>query len=111
MHLSGYRFLDCRWALDDPEWGRRRYLEAHIPGAVFVDLERELAAPASEEGRHPLPSAADFARAMGSAGVDGATFVVAYGCLGGAERLWWLLRHFGHEAVAVIDLGAWRGPL
>jgi len=111
MQLSRYRFVDCRWALDDPDWGRRQYLEAHIPGAAFVELERELAAPASEAGRHPLPAAADFARAMSRAGVDGSTFVVAYGCLGGAERLWWLLRHFGHEQAAVIDLEGWRGPL
>lgn len=106
-----YRFVDCRWALDDPELGRRSYEEGHIPGAVFVDVEQELSAPPGLEGRHPLPDAASFAAAMGRAGVDAATFVVAYGSLGGAERLWWLLRHFGHDACAVIDLDAWRGPL
>jgi thiosulfate/3-mercaptopyruvate sulfurtransferase len=111
MTPTRYRFVDCRWALEDPGFGRRAYLEAHIPGAVFVDVEGELAAPADARGRHPLPDAPAFAAAMGSAGIDAATFVVAYGSLGGAERLWWLLRHFGHDGAAVIDLEAWRGPL
>jgi thiosulfate/3-mercaptopyruvate sulfurtransferase len=106
-----YRFVDCRWSLDDPEAGRRAYLEGHVPGAVFVDVERDLAEPAGRGGRHPLPSPERFAAAMSRAGVDGSTFVVAYGTLGGAERLWWLLRHHGHDACAVIDLDDWRGPL
>jgi thiosulfate/3-mercaptopyruvate sulfurtransferase len=105
-----YRFVDCRWALGDPEWGRAQYLAGHIPGAVFIDLDRDLAAPAGTRGRHPLPDAADFARAVGSAGIGLGTFVVAYGAAG-AERLWWLLRHFGHDDCAVIDFDAWRGPL
>src|SRR5579862_1698752 len=98
-----YRFVDCRWALDDPGFGRRAYEEGHIPGAVFLDVERELSAPPGPGGRHPLPEAADFARAAGAAGIGSGTFVVAYGSLGGAERLWWLLRHFGHDDCAVID--------
>jgi thiosulfate/3-mercaptopyruvate sulfurtransferase len=106
-----YRFVDCRWSLDDPDFGRRAYLDAHIPGAVFVDLEQELSEPPGPGGRHPLPTAERFAAAMTRAGVGDGTFVVAYGTVAGAERLWWLLRHFGHDACAVIDLGAWRGPL
>jgi thiosulfate/3-mercaptopyruvate sulfurtransferase len=106
-----YVFADCRWSLDDTGWGRAQYRAAHIPGAVFVDLERELSAPPGPGGRHPLPGADDFARAMGAAGIDAGAFVVAYGSLGGAERLWWLLRHFGHDGCAVIDLESWRGPL
>jgi len=106
-----YVFVDCRWALDDPSWGRAQYLAGHIPGAVFVDLERDLAAPAGTGGRHPLPAAGDFARAMSAAGIGDGVFVVAYGTVGGAERLWWLLRHFGHDDCAVIDLDSWRGPL
>jgi thiosulfate/3-mercaptopyruvate sulfurtransferase len=105
-----YRFVDCRWALDDPGFGRRAYLEAHIPGAAFLDVERDLASAPGAEGRHPLPSAEQFAAAASRAGIAAETFVVAYGSLGGAERLWWLLRHFGHEAVAVLDGGVatWR---
>jgi thiosulfate/3-mercaptopyruvate sulfurtransferase len=106
-----YVFADCRWSLDDPGWGRAQYRAGHIPGAVFLDVERELSAPAGAGGRHPLPDEAAFARAAGRAGIEAGVFVVAYGSLGGAERLWWLLRHFGHDDCAVIDLAAWHGPL
>lgn len=106
-----YLFADCRWTLDDPGAGRRAYEAAHIPGAVFVDVERELSGPAGAGGRHPLPGEDEFARAMGEAGIGDDVFVVAYGSLGGAERLWWLLSHFGHEECAVIELESWRGPL
>jgi thiosulfate/3-mercaptopyruvate sulfurtransferase len=106
-----YRFVDCRWSLDDPSLGRRQYLAGHVPGAVFLDVEQQLSGAAGARGRHPLPAAEAFAEAAGGAGIGGETFVVAYGSLGGAERLWWLLRHFGHERCAVIDLEAWRGPL
>ena len=106
-----YQFVDCRWSLDDPGLGRRLYLEAHIPGAAFLDVEQDLSAPPGMPGRHPLPAAGQFAAAASAAGIGAEVQVVAYGTLGGAERLWWLLRHFGHDACAVIDLGAWRGPL
>jgi thiosulfate/3-mercaptopyruvate sulfurtransferase len=106
-----YLFADCRWSLDDPDSGRAQYLAGHIPGAVFLDLERDLAGPPGPGGRHPLPASDEFARAAGAAGIGDGTFVVAYGSLGGAERLWWLLRHFGHDACGVIDFASWRGPL
>jgi len=106
-----YRFVDCRWSLDDPGAGRRAYLEGHIPGATFLDVEQDLASAAGAGGRHPLPGRARFAAAAGRAGIGDDTFVVAYGTLGGAERLWWLLRHFGHDDCAVVELDAWRGPL
>ena len=106
-----YCFVDCRWDIADPEAGTRAYLEAHIPGAAFLDVERDLSAPAGRAGRHPLPSAEQFAAAASRAGIAQGAFVVAYGNMGGAERLWWLLRHFGHDECAVIDLAAWRGPL
>jgi thiosulfate/3-mercaptopyruvate sulfurtransferase len=105
------QFVDCRWSLDDPGFGRRAYLQGHILGASFVDAERELASPAGIGGRHPLPAEEQFVSAMERAGVGDDTLVVAYGSLGGAERLWWLLRHYGHDACGVIDLDAWRGPL
>ena len=111
-----YRFVDCRWELGDPARGRELYLEGHVPGASFLDVERELSAPPSTlGGRHPLPAADDFARAAGAAGIGPGVFVVAYdqGMNGGSARLWWLLRHFGHDDVAVLDggLDAWLGPL
>jgi thiosulfate/3-mercaptopyruvate sulfurtransferase len=112
-----YQFVDCRWELGKPERGRELYLHGHIPGASFLDVERELSAPpgGAEGGRHPLPAAEDFARVAGRAGIGPGVLVIAYdqGMSGGAARLWWLLRHFGHEDVAVLDGGidAWIGPL
>jgi thiosulfate/3-mercaptopyruvate sulfurtransferase len=113
-----FQFVDCRWELGRPERGRELYLAGHIPGASFLDVERDLsvAQPAGTVGgRHPLPQAEDFARAAGRAGIGPGVLVVAYdqGMTGGAARLWWLLRHFGHDDVAVLDggIGAWLGPL
>jgi thiosulfate/3-mercaptopyruvate sulfurtransferase len=106
-----YQFVDCRWELGNPGRGRELYLEGHIPGASFLDADGDLAAPPGRGGRHPLPDARQFARAAASAGIGDGVFVVAYGNMGGPERLWWLLRHFGHDACAVIDFDAWRGPL
>jgi thiosulfate/3-mercaptopyruvate sulfurtransferase len=108
-----FRFVDCRWELGDPDRGRALYREGHVPGASFLDLDRDLSGPAGARGRHPLPAADDFAAAASGAGIARGVFVVAYGSLGGAERLWWLLRHFGHDACAVLGGGidAWLGPL
>jgi thiosulfate/3-mercaptopyruvate sulfurtransferase len=106
-----YQFVDCRWELGSPGRGRELYLEGHIPGASFLDVDEDLAAPPGSRGRHPLPDADDFARAASRAGIGDGVFVVAYGDMGGAERLWWLLRHFGHDDCAVLELDAWRGPL
>jgi thiosulfate/3-mercaptopyruvate sulfurtransferase len=89
----------------------RAYRAGHVPGAVFLDVERELSAPPGVGGRHPLPSSERFAQAASGAGIEEGVFVVAYGSLGGAERLWWLLRHFGHGDCGVFDLDAWHGPL
>jgi thiosulfate/3-mercaptopyruvate sulfurtransferase len=106
-----YQFVDCRWELGSPGRGRELYLSGHIPGASFLDVDEDLAAPPGPRGRHPLPEQADFARAASQAGIGDGVLVVAYGNMGGAERLWWLLRHFGHDDCAVLDLDAWRGPL
>ncbi len=109
--MTRYQFVDCRWELGDPDAGRRAYLEAHIPGASFLDVDTDLSSPPGRGGRHPLPDADSFARAAGAAGIADGVLVVAYGSMGGAERLWWLLRHFGHDDCAVVDFEAWRGPL
>ena len=113
-----FQFVDCRWELGKPERGRELYLQGHIPGASFLDVENELSiaqAPGTPGGRHPLPTADDFAAAASRAGIGEGVFVVAYdqGMTGGAARLWWLLRHFGHDDVAVLDGGiaSWLGPL
>ena len=112
------RVMDCRFRLGDPEAPERLWREGHIPGAAFLDVDRDLASAPGEGGRHPLPRAEDFEAAARRAGIGPETLVVAYdeAAEGGAARLWWLLRHFGHDDVAVLDggLSAWRdegGPL
>lgn len=104
------RLLDVRWRLDRPE-GRIDYLDGHIPGAVYVDLERELAAPGSPDaGRHPLPAEPDFAAAVRRWGISDGDRVVVYDDNDGvpAARAWWLLRAHGVD-VRVLDGGlrAW----
>ena len=106
-----YQFVDCRWELGSPNRGRELYLEGHIPGASFLDVDEDLSAPPGVCGRHPLPDPGKFAEKASRAGIGVGVFVVAYGLMGGAERLWWLLRHFGHDDCAVIDVDAWLGPL
>ncbi|MFC4608338.1 sulfurtransferase [Streptomyces maoxianensis] len=106
--------LDVRYQLGGPN-GRPDYEAGHIPGAVFVDLEAELAGPPGAGGRHPLPDVAVFGAAMRRAGISAGTPVVTYdGDKGwGAARAWWLLRFTGHPHVRVLDggLAAWTGPL
>jgi thiosulfate/3-mercaptopyruvate sulfurtransferase len=103
--------LDVRWELGGPP-GRDLYLEGHIPGAAFVDLDTALAAPPGVGGRHPLPDAVAFGEAMRAAGVSGSRPVVVYdaGNSVAAARAWWLLRYFGHPDVSVLDGGfaGWR---
>jgi thiosulfate/3-mercaptopyruvate sulfurtransferase len=114
--------LDVRWQLTaakaagEPSFdGRAEYAAGHIPGAVFVDLDRELASAPGEHGRHPLPDLAAFGAAMRRAGVSSGTPVVVYdgGQGWAAARAWWLLRWTGHPDVRVLDGGlpSWRGDL
>ena len=105
------QFVDCRWELGNPGRGRELYLAGHVPGATFLDVDRDLSAAPGERGRHPLPSQDQFVAAASHAGIEHGVLVVAYGSLGGAERLWWLLRHYGHDDCAVLDLAGWHGPL
>jgi thiosulfate/3-mercaptopyruvate sulfurtransferase len=108
----GLVVVDCRFVLGQPGAGEKAWREGHIPGAAFLDVDRDLAAEPGDRGRHPLPDAADFEAAAGRAGIGRTSRVVAYDQAGegGAARLWWLLRHFGHDDVAVLDggLAAWR---
>ncbi|MFD3876204.1 sulfurtransferase [Streptomyces sp. NPDC058623] len=111
--LAGPRppvLLDVRWQLGGPDQ-RPAYEAGHLPGAVYVDLERELAGPPGSGGRHPLPDPEAFAAVMRRAGVGSETPVVVYdgGQGWAAARAWWLLRWTGHPAVRVLDggLAAW----
>jgi thiosulfate/3-mercaptopyruvate sulfurtransferase len=102
--------LDVRWELSGPR--RSEYLEGHLPGAVFVDLDTALAGPPGDGGRHPLPAADQFQAAMRAAGVSGDRPVVVYdaGNSVPAARAWWLLLYFGHPQVFVLDggFGGWE---
>jgi thiosulfate/3-mercaptopyruvate sulfurtransferase len=106
-----YQFVDCRWELGSPARGRELYLEGHIPGASFLDVDEDLSSLPGKDGRHPLPELDAFAAVAEGAGIGDEVFVIAYGNGGGPERLWWLLRHIGHDACAVLDFDAWHGPL
>lgn len=113
-HVSDVVLADVRWYLDGRS-GRDAYDRGHLPGAVFVDLDRWLAAHGEPtDGRHPLPDPAHFAAGMASLGIADGDTVVAYDDAGGviAARLVWMLRATGHEA-AVLDggIGAFDGPL
>ena len=116
-HLDDVRVVDVRWYLRplDGRTGAVAYAEGHIPGAVFLDVDTDLSAPASEAaGRHPLPTPEAFAESLGRAAIATGTPVVAYDDAGGsiAARLWWMLHVLG-EPVAVLDggLAAWTAPL
>ena len=106
------RIIDTRFALNDPEAGRRAYEAGHIPRAVYLDLDKDLSSPPSQHGgRHPLPDMQAFTRTLAKAGVSNSSQVVVYDDHAGvfAGRLWWLLRYAGHDQVQVLDggLSAW----
>lgn len=101
--------IDCRFSLADPDLGRQKYLESHIPGAHYLDLNQDLSAPVQRYGgRHPLPDPEILAAKLAQIGIEfGKTLVVAYddSRLAFASRLWWLLRYYGHDQVAVLNGG------
>ncbi len=105
---------DCRFRLTQLDWGYQQYLLGHIPGAYYLNLDRDLSAPVQKHGgRHPLPNLQQLAHLWGAMGITlGETWVVAYDDARFAftARLWWLLRYCGHEQVALLDGGwsAWQ---
>ncbi|HEY5651747.1 MAG TPA: sulfurtransferase [Acidimicrobiia bacterium] len=105
------RVFDVRWYLADPRAGRTEYGDAHIPGAVFVDLETDLSGN-DGPGRHPLPTPRAFTETLRRLGLDKEHHVVVYDASAGATaaRMWWMLRSAGHAGVQVLDGGlvAWR---
>lgn len=116
-HLGSkdWAVFDCRFDLTRTGAGRQAYLEAHIPTAVYVDLERDLSGPpVTDRGRHPMPTAACMVDLFTRLGISPGTQVVAYDESGGcfAARLWWMLQFMGHGAAAVLDGGwsAWQAP-
>lgn len=112
----GIRVVDTRWVLGQPGAGRAAYLAGHLPGAIHLDVDEDLAdlsslAGPDRRGRHPLPDPATFAARLGALGIGDGHRVVAYDDVGGwvAARLWWMLDALGHRSVAVLDggIGAW----
>lgn len=102
------RIIDCRFELGNPEKGAGLYIESHIPGAVYFDLEKHLSAPVSKHGgRHPLPDIDQFKSDIEKAGIDNTHTVIAYDGGEGsyASRFWWQLQYLGHENVFVLNEG------
>lgn len=117
---EGVVIVDCRFSLEDPSAGHRRWLESRIPGAFYAHLDHDLSLPVGDgtQGRHPLPGPALIRALLDRWGVGDDTLLVAYDDAGGAfaSRLWWMARWIGHDAVCVLDGGwpAWaraRGPM
>ncbi|HBB33837.1 MAG TPA: sulfurtransferase [Cyanobacteria bacterium UBA8803] len=106
--------VDCRFALTEPELGYQQYEQSHIPGAHYLDLNKDLSSPVGRHGgRHPLPDPQQFAQKLAAIGVNfQETLVIAYddSRFAFAARLWWLLRYLGHDRVALLDggWGAWH---
>ena len=120
LENKSVQVVDCRFALMDPTLGVRQYQSGHIPGAVHLDLNRDLSSVVQRHGgRHPLPNIEALAATLGQAGIQSAsrstsgeeeekpTFVVIYddSRFAFASRLWWLLRYLGHDDVAILDGG------
>jgi thiosulfate/3-mercaptopyruvate sulfurtransferase len=100
--------VDCRHNLSDVDAGQRAYGAAHLPGARFMHMDRELSGERTgRNGRHPLPDVAALSGSLSRAGIDSSKQVVAYDQNNGmwASRLWWLLHWLGHDAAAVLDGG------
>ena len=110
-----YLILDCRAQLGDVNWGRLAYLQGHIPGAYFLDLDKDLADPPGKAGRHPLPDINRWRQHVGQLGLEAEQQVVLYDEASGAyaARAWWMLRWLGHANVAVLNGGLkqWQGQL
>lgn len=105
--------IDCRFSLQDPTYGEKAYKEAHIPKAISVNLDKDLAGEKGEHGgRHPLPNMKEFVKFMESLGVSNNTTVLIYddGDLAAPSRLWWMLKYIGIDKVYLLEGGitAWK---
>ena len=116
-HLETLKLVDVRFALGKPDFGLEQYQSGHLPGAVFLDLERDLSSPVRDDrvgGRHPLPNPEKLAQKLSNLGIGDSSFVVFYDDPSSGQGFyaahgWWLLRWLGHDSVAVLDGGipAW----
>jgi thiosulfate/3-mercaptopyruvate sulfurtransferase len=108
--------FDCRFDLTHPSAGIESYSAGHIPGAIYVDLEKDLSSiKTGTNGRHPLPSPVNWGKTRQRLGIAPNQHVIAYDNQGAmfASRLWWMLRAIGHEKVQVLDggLDSWKGQI
>jgi len=113
---SDVLICDCRFDLTNANAGYEMYKNAHITGAIYVNVDKDLSGPKTgKNGRHPLPSPEAWAKTRQRLGIANHTHVVAYDSHGGsfASRLWWMLRSIGHASVQVLDggLDAWNGSI
>ncbi len=114
LHDRNLVIIDCRFRLSDPTWGETQYQQSHIPGAHYLHLDRDLAAPLDiHGGRHPLPDPLEFAKILSRLGIErGKTEVVLYDDFhfAFAARCWWLLKFLGHDNISILDggYGAWQ---
>jgi thiosulfate/3-mercaptopyruvate sulfurtransferase len=109
-HLNNpaWVIVDCRFLLDKPEWGIQDYLRAHIPGAIYLDLNKQLSSsPQRNTGRHPLPDMVQFQQLLSEVGISPTKQVVVYDTVGGAyaSRLWWMLRYLRFPFVSLLNGG------
>jgi len=108
LRKPGWVIIDCRFDLSKPDWGFLNYQEGHLPGAIYAHLDHDLSGRVTQHtGRHPLPEPGKFTNKITSWGIKVNTQVIVYDTTGGsnAVRLWWLLRYYGHNQVAVLDGG------
>lgn len=110
QHLDDPQVLivDCRFSLMEPELGHQQYETGHIPGAYYLDLNRDLSSPVGQHGgRHPLPNVEDLAAKLSAMGITELTQVIVYddSRFAFAARLWWLLKYLGHDRVAILNGG------
>lgn len=113
LNKQNVRIVDCTFSLADPKKGKQEYVQNHIPGACYFDLEEDLSGKVAEHGgRHPLPAIDEFIHKLERAGIDENTTVISYdqGECAFAARFWWLLQYLGHKKVFVLDGGfkGWR---
>lgn len=115
MAQPGLILLDCRFSLEDPAYGQHSFSAGHIPGAQFIDLEKDLSAPVirGKTGRHPLPEPGQLIQRLRQLGVNNDSTLVLYddGPSSFAARCWWLLAWLGkRDGVLILDggLNAWK---
>jgi thiosulfate/3-mercaptopyruvate sulfurtransferase len=106
LNSPNWVIVDCRFDLNDKPWGEEEYAQFHIPGAVYAHMDNDLSSPVTPlTGRHPLPEPEVFIKTLRRLGISNSSQVIVYDSVSGgmSARLWWLLKYYGHEAVAMLN--------